>query len=200
MFVKRTNADRSEETRRRLLEVARRLFAERGFAATPTEEIVREGGVTRGALYHHFRDKQDLFRAVVEELQQQIVQRIEAAAAGAADLWSGLQAGLHAFLDACLDPAVQRIVLLDAPAALGWAEWRELDERYGIRLLRDALQGLMEAGLLEPQPADPLAHLLLGALSAAGLLIAEAADTATARAEVGATLERLLRGLRPPGA
>jgi AcrR family transcriptional regulator len=197
MSVKRSNADRSDETRGRLLEVARRLFAERGFAATPTEEVVREAGVTRGALYYHFRDKQDLFRAVVEELQQQIMERIEVAAAGAADPWSGLQAGLQAFLDACLDPAVQRVVLLDAPSALGWAEWRELDERYGFRLLRDALQALMEAGLLERQPVEPLAHLLLGALSAAGLLIAEAADTAAARAEVGATLDRLLRGLRP---
>ena len=192
-------AERSEQTRRALLDVARRLFAERGFAGTGTEEVVRQAGVTRGALYYHFRDKRDLFRAVVEDVQQEIMGQVQAAAASAAEPWEGLRAGLHAFLDACMSPAVQRVVLGDGPSVLGWAAWRELDARYGFGLLRMALQGLMDAGLVEPQPVEPLAHMLLGALSEAGLVIAGAEDAQAAREAVGRSLDRLLRGLRPAG-
>jgi AcrR family transcriptional regulator len=197
MSVKKRKADQSEGTRRQLLDVARRLFAERGYAGTATEEVVRQAGVTRGALYYHFRDKRALFRAVVEDVQSELRERIQAAAAAPADPWERLRAGLHAFLDACREPAVQRIVLLDAPSVLGWAEWRELDARYGFGLLQGALQGLRDAGLLDPQPIEPLAHLLLGALSEAGLVIAEAEDAQAARDAVGMALDRLLRGLRP---
>jgi AcrR family transcriptional regulator len=196
MFVKGRKAEQYQHTRRVLLDVARRLFAERGYTAAPTEEVVRQAGVTRGALYYHFRDKRALFQAVVEDLQQQILGQVQAAALAAPDPWQGLRAGLHAFLDACMERTVQRIVLIDAPSVLGWATYRELDARYGFGLLRTALQGLMDAGLLERQPVDPLAHMLLGALSEAGMVIAEAEDTAAARAAVGASLDRLLRGLR----
>ena len=197
MFVKGRQAARSEHSRRLLLDVARGLFATRGYAATATEEVVRLAGVTRGALYYHFLDKQDLFRAVVEDLQQQLVQQVGAASAEIADPWERLRAGLHAFLDACLRPEVQRIVLLEVPAVLGLAAWRELDARYGLGLLRAALESLMELGLLERQPIDPLAHVLLGALSEAGTFIAHAEDAGEARASVGAALDRLLGGLRP---
>ena len=196
MFVKGRQAERSAHTRRVLLDVARDLFATRGYAGAATEEVVRRAGVTRGALYYHFRDKQDLFRAVVEDLQQQLVAQIGAASAAIADPWERLRAAMHVFLDACLRPGVQRIVLLEAPAVLGLETWRELDERYGLGLLRTALAALMELGLLERQPVDPLAHVLLGALSEAGTFIAHAEDTAEARVTVGAALDRLLRGLR----
>ncbi len=197
MSVKHSKAERSEQTRRVLLDVARRLFAEHGYTATGTEEVVRRAGVTRGALYYHFRDKRHLFQAVVEDLQQELMRQVQDAAAAAADPWQGLRAGLHAFLDACGDRAVQRIVLIDAPSVLGWAVWRELDARYGVGLLRTALQALLDAGLLDPQPIEPLAHMLLGALSEAGMVIAQADDPPAARAAVGASLDRLLRGLRP---
>lgn len=197
MYAKGKKAAQSEQTRRILLDVARRLFAEHGYAATGTEEVVRQAGVTRGALYYHFRDKQDLFRAVVEDLQQELMQRILAEAGGIADPWERLRGAMQVFLDACLDPAVQRIVLIDAPAALGWAAWRELDERYGVGLLVGGLQTLLDAGQLEPQPLGPLAHMLLGALSEGGLVIAQADDVQAARDAVGASLDRLLRGLRP---
>ena len=196
MSVKGRKAEQFEQTRAVLLDVARRLFAERGYADAGTEEVVQRAGVTRGALYYHFRDKRDLFRAVVEDLQQEVLARVQQAAATEADPWRGLRAGLHAFLDACMEGAVQRIVLIDAPSVLGWAAWRELDAKYGFGLLRTVLQGLIEAGLLEPQPVEPLAHMLLGALSEAGLVIAEADDPVEARATVGASLDRLLRGLR----
>lgn len=196
MSVKEDKATRFEHTRRLLLDVARRLFAERGYAGAGTEEVVRQAGVTRGALYYHFRDKRALFHAVVEDLQAQIMGQVQHAAGAAADPWEGLRAGLHAFLDACMEPAVQRIVLIDAPSVLGWVVWRELDAKYGFGLLRGVLEGLIAAGLLEPQPVEPLAHMLLGALSEAGLVIAQAEDIGAARADVGASLDRLLRGLR----
>ena len=196
MSVKQRQAERSEHTRQVLLDVARGLFAEHGYTGTATEEVVRRAGVTRGALYYHFRDKRDLFQAVVEDLQQELMQQVQAAAVAAPDPWQGLRAGLHAFLDACREPAVQRIVLIDAPSVLGWAAWRELDARYGFGLLRTALQGLLEAGRLDPQPVEPLAHMLLGALSEAGMVIAQADDVPAARTAVGVSLDRLLRGLR----
>ena len=196
MFVKDRKAERSAQTRRLLLDVARRLFAEHGYAGTATEQVVQQAGVTRGALYYHFRNKQDLFRAVVEDLQEELMQRLLAAAAAEADPWQRLRAGMHAFLDACREPAIRRIVLLDAPSVLGWAAWREIDARYGFGLLRAVLQGLMDAGLLEPQPVEPLAHVLLGALSEAGMVIAQADDVEAARDAVGASLDRLVRGLR----
>jgi AcrR family transcriptional regulator len=196
MYVKSRKAEQSEHTRALLVGVARALFAERGFAGTATEAIVGRAGVTRGALYHHFRDKRDLFQAVVEDVQREVAQRVLAAGAAVADPWERMRTGVHAFLDACLDPAVQRIVLLDAPSVLGWQTWREIDARYGFGLLRAVLQGLMDAGLIEPQPVDPLAHVLLGALSEAGMVIAQAADVQAARAAVGASIDRLFRGLR----
>ena len=196
MFVKGRKAEQYEQTRRQLLDIARRLFAERGFAGAGTEEVARRAGVTRGALYYHFRDKRNLFLAVVEDLQQQILDRVQRVASAEADPWEGLRVGLHAYLDACMDPAVQRIVLTDAPSVLGRSTWRELDARYGFGLLRAALQGLIDAGLMAPQPVDPLAHMLLGALSEAGMVIAESEDMVATRREVGDALDRLLHGLR----
>lgn len=198
MNVKRSKAAQSEQTRALLLAVGRRLFGELGYTATATEEVVRQAGVTRGALYYQFRDKQDLFRAVFEEIQGEVLGRVQAAASTASDPWAGLHAGLHTYLDACMETAIQRIVLIDAPSVLGWAEWRELDAKYGFGLLSAVLQALIETGLLEPQPVEPLAHMLLGALGEAGMVIAGAADVLAARQQVGESLDRLLRGLHTP--
>jgi AcrR family transcriptional regulator len=189
-------AEQSEATQASLLAVARRLFSERGYASVSTEEIVQAAGVTRGALYHHFRGKQDLFTAVVESLEQEILERVAAAAVAESDPWEQQRLAVGAFLDACLDPAVQRIILTDAPSVLGLSAWREIEARYGLALVRAGLQSLLDAGLIEPQPIEPLAHMLLGALAEGGLLIARADDTETARGEVGDSLDRLLRGLR----
>lgn len=189
-------AERSEATRGALLAAARRLFTAKGFAATGTEEIVREAGVTRGALYHHFKDKEELFRAVFEELENEIVDRAAHAVAGHDDLWEGVLAGCNEFLDACIEPDVQRIALLDAPAVLGWDEWHAIEERCGLGLITMGIEAAIAEGLLESQPARPLAHLLLGALTEAANLIARSEDQAKTRAEVGHTVERLLSGLR----
>jgi AcrR family transcriptional regulator len=196
MNVKNRKAEQSELTRSALVDAARSLFSERGYAGVSTEEIVQAAGVTRGALYHHFRDKLDLFTAVVERLEQEMLERIAATAVEVADPWEQQRTAVGSFLDGCLDPAVQRILLTDAPSVLGLAAWREIEARYGLALVRGGLQSLMDAGLIEPQPIEPLAHMLLGAMAEAGLLIAQADDAETARRDVGDSLDRILRGLR----
>jgi AcrR family transcriptional regulator len=199
-MVKTRREEHSEATRAALVEAARELFAERGYAAVATEEIVRRARVTRGALYHHFKDKQELFRAVYAEVQDEIADRIRDVAAAEPRAEKHLEVGCEAFLDACLDPAVQRIVLLDAPSVLGWETWHELDERHALGMIRMSLDVAMGEGYLERQPTGPLAHLLLGALNEAALAIARADDVERARTEVGASLARLLEGLKVPAA
>jgi AcrR family transcriptional regulator len=189
-------AERSQATRGALLDVARGLFTERGYASVSTEEIVRAAGVTRGALYHHFRDKRDLFRAVFEAIEQEMAERVATAALADTDPWEQQRLATGAFLDNCLDPAVQRIALTDAPSVLGLAAWREIEERHGLALVQMALQNLIDHDLIESQPVEPLAHLMLGAFTEAGLLIARAEDREATRAEVGESIQRLMAGLR----
>jgi AcrR family transcriptional regulator len=193
---RRTQAERREATRAALIAAARELFAARGYAAVGTAEIVERAGVTRGALYHHFADKRDLFRAVYERVERELTERIvtEVPLTGD-DPVAVLRGGTATFLDACLDPEIQRIALLDAPAVLGYEAWREIGARYGLGLLQAAVQLAVDVGAIPAQPVRPLAHVLLGALDEAALLIARADDVATARREVGETLDRLLTAL-----
>src|SRR5215475_8010945 len=197
----RTKHDlRSEATRRQLVTAARALFGERGYADVATEEIVRAAGVTRGALYHQFRDKADLFAAVAEQVEAEITDRIAAGAAeAAADPMDVLRAGARLFLDACAEPEVERIILLDAPAVLGWEAWRDLYARYGFGLVQLALQSAMDAGAIVRQPVTPLAHALIGALDECALYVARAEDQATARQECAAIFDQILRGFSPGG-
>src|SRR5207244_9454488 len=191
-------AQQSEATRAALIAAARALFAQRGYAAVATEEIVQAAGVTRGALYHHFAGKLELFEAVYEDVERELVERIALAAmSGASDPLAALHAGAQAFLDACEDPAVQRIALLDAPSVLGWERWREIGLRYGFGLVQATVQAALDAGLIERQPVGPLAHLLLGAIDEGAMLIARAQDGGRTRAEVGASVARFLDALRP---
>jgi len=189
-------AERSEATRASLVAAARALFAERGYSGVPTEAIVRRAGVTRGALYHQFTDKEDLLRAVLHELSRELAEASATAALRETDQWKQILAAVGAFLDACMDPAVQRIVMIDAPSVLGWDEWREIDTQYGLGLVKASLENAMETGLIARQPVDPLAHLIVGALDEAAMYISRAADTGAARREMGESIERLLEGLR----
>ncbi len=193
---------RSEATRKLLVTAARALFGARGYAGVGTEEIVRAAGVTRGALYHQFRDKAGLFAAVAEQVEAEITERIAAGAAGAAaaaDPLGVLRAGAQLFLDSCAEPEVERIILLDAPAVLGWEAWRDLAGRYGLGLVQLALQSAIDAGAIVQQPVVPLAHVLIGALNECALYIARADDPAAARQECAAIFDRLLRSLTPNG-
>jgi AcrR family transcriptional regulator len=187
---------RSEATRARLIATARRLFAERGYAHVSTEEIVSAAGVTRGALYHQFRDKADLFRAVFEEVEAELVQRLAGEALTRDDPWEAQLAGLDAFLLASCEPEIQRIALLDAPSVLGWETWREIEAQYGLGLIIAGLRNLIDIGRIPAQPVEPTAHAVLGALTEAGLYVARANDIDAARAEMSEVLHRMLDGLR----
>src|SRR5688500_17169532 len=189
-------ARRSEATRGALVAAARSLFAEHGYSGIGTEEIVRHAGVTRGALYHHFSGKEDLMRAVLHDISRELAETSASAALRETDQWRQILAAVDAFLDACTDPAVQRIMMTDAPSVLGWDEWREIDTQYGLGLIKASLEQAMETGLIARQPVDPLAHLIVGALDEAAMYISRAADTDVARGEMGESVERMLDGLR----
>ena len=190
-------AERSDATRASLVRAARELFAEQGYADVGTEEIVRRARVTRGALYHHFEDKRDLFRAVHEQLEKELAERIgvELGGSGSDDPIEALRTAVRIFLDACTEPELARIALIDAPSVLGWEEWRRIDEKYGLGLTIAGLNMGMEAGRLRRQPVRPLAHLLLAAMGEAGMVLANANDPEAARAEVEPALLGLLEGL-----
>jgi AcrR family transcriptional regulator len=194
--AKPTRAAKRETTREALIRVARELFAERGYSDVGTEEIVARARVTRGALYHHFEDKRDLFRAVHEQLEAELVATIGERIAGIEDPWELISTGIGAFLDACTEPALMRISLLDAPAVLGWEEWREIDARHGLGLVSFGLRNAMDRGLFREQEVRPLAHLMMGAMTEAAMVIANAADHDAARREVEPPLLALLNGLR----
>jgi AcrR family transcriptional regulator len=194
-----SQVERSQATRARLLEVASELFAAQGYAGVGTEEIVRAAGLTRGALYHHFADKRELFEAVYEELEQGLVERLAQAALAAAsdDPLDALKTGTAAFLEDCEDPAVQQIAVLDAPSVLGWARWREIGMKYAFGLIQGALQEAVDAGEISPQPVEPLAHLLLGASHEGAMLVARADDDGATRRQVADSIARFLDSLRP---
>jgi AcrR family transcriptional regulator len=197
MNVKRTQVERSEATRAALIGAARALFAERGYAGVGTEEIVRAAGVTRGALYHHFDGKRELFEAVYEAIEVELAERIAAGAlqANAASALEAMRAGTEMFLAASTEPETQRIVLLDGPSVLGWDRWREIAAEHGLGLIEATLQAAIDAGSIEQQPVRPLAHVLMGALDEAAMLVARADDPERMRSEVGQTLAALLDGL-----
>jgi AcrR family transcriptional regulator len=190
-----TKAEQSDATRKALVAAARDLFAEHGFADTGTEAVVQAAGVTRGALYHHFKDKTALFQAVYEDLEQELVERVAGKVEGITDPLRMLRRGSEAFLDACLDPAVLRVVLLEGPSVLGWEKWREIDQAYGLGMVRGVLEVAMSAGVIRRAPLDALAHVLLGGLVEGSMLLANAEDRDKARKEVGKAIAVLIDGL-----
>ena len=194
---RRTQAARSAATREALIAAARPLFATHGFGSVGTEAIVRAAGVTRGALYHQFADKTELFAAVFETVEAELTQRIDdvVSNAGTADPLELMKLGAATWMLACTEPEVHRIVLVEAPAVLGYQRWREVGLRYGLGLVQSLLSYAMDVGALRRQPTEPLAHVLIGALDEAALYVAQAADQQTALTEVTAVLNDLLVGL-----
>lgn len=196
MIAKTKKALQSEKTRGEIVRVARKLFEAKGYAGTGTEEIVRRAGVTRGALYHQFRDKKALFVAVVEKSELEMAEYIQAAVDAEAEPWARLQAGYLAVLDACTEPGIRQILLLDAPAVLGVERWRTVEAEYGLGLLNRGLGAIQKAGRMKPLPVRAMAHLLLGAISEGALMIASAEDPGKAHREVVAGLQQLLGSLK----
>jgi AcrR family transcriptional regulator len=198
--MRRTQAERSAATQRALSTAARRLWGERGYAEVGTPEIVEAAGVTRGAMYHQYADKAALFRAVIEAMDVEIIARIQALVAAArpdtpADT---MHAMANAWLDIAAEPEVRRLMLVDAPSVIGWAEYREMSQSNSVDAAEQLLNAAIEAGQLRPQPVRPLALVLLGAFEEAATYMARAEDPAQAREEVRAVLRDLIDGLLRP--
>jgi AcrR family transcriptional regulator len=194
---RRTQAERSATTRDALVDAGRSLFSVQAYNDVSTEAIVRTAGVTRGALYHHFADKVELFAAVFEAVEAEVTERIGAAIAGAGltDPLAVMRLGAHTWLQASAEPEIHRIVLLDAPAVLGWERWREIGNRHNMGLVLALLAHAIEVGRIPRQPVEPLAHTLLGALREAALYLALAQDHTQAAADVGAVIDTLITSL-----
>jgi AcrR family transcriptional regulator len=197
--ARRTKAGMTEATRRLLLETARSAFGTKGYADVALEDLVREAGVTRGALYHHFGSKQGLFEALVAMLDAEITASIHAATAMTDDPWEQFVRGCRRYLElATHDAGMRRIMLRDGPAVLGYEAFRALDHKTAILPIRNAIQDLADRGLIRDLPAEALAHLINGALNDAALWIGDSADPVRALTEAGAAFEALLQGLRQP--
>jgi AcrR family transcriptional regulator len=194
--VPRTQRQRTEATTADLLDAARRLFAADGYNATSLEDVVAAAGVTKGALYHHFDSKRDLFRAVFENEERALARACHEAYRREPDPWDGFYAGCTAFLEESLDPGVQRIALLDGPAVLGWETVRAIEAEYSLSMIESGLRQAIESKRIAPRPTGPLAHMLFGALCEGAMTVARAGgDQRAAVGEVARELRCLLAGL-----
>jgi AcrR family transcriptional regulator len=194
---RRTQEERSAATRDALISAARKLWGLRGYAEVGTPEIVKEAGVTRGAMYHQFADKAALFRAVVEAVEQDLIARMATvvASSGATTPADAIRAAVDAWLEVSGDPEVRQLILLDAPAVLGWAGFRDVAQRYSLGMTEQLLTEAIRAGQLARQPVRPLATVMIGALDEAAMAIATAEDPKRARREIRQVLRRLIDGL-----
>ncbi|WP_158890724.1 TetR/AcrR family transcriptional regulator [Amycolatopsis anabasis] len=200
--VKSRREQYSEATRAALLETATALFAERGFAGTALEDVASATQVTRGAVYHHFAGKRDLFEAVLADLEMRAMERIATAAASATDAWESALLGLDAFLEQCSEPVYGRLVWQEGPVALGWRRWKECEEKYAYGLTEQFVRSLMASGYIEPTAPEVTVRFVFALLGAIGSLLADAgrAEKPRVRAECAVLIRRMLGGLRPPDA
>lgn len=189
--TKDARAAQGAATQKTLRRQARKLFTKKGYSGANTEALVESAQVTKGALYHHFANKKELYHAVVEDVERELVEKIEAAGAGKKP-WDRLRAMCHAYLESCRDPALARMLVLEAPVVLGWKTWCNLEQKYEVAAFARCLG---DAGALS-EPAETLAQVILGALTTGARVIATSPDPEKARAEVERTVDRLLAGLR----
>ena len=194
---RRTQADRTAATKRALIDAARGLFADQGFSQVGTDAIVAAAGVSRGALYHQFGDKVELFAAVVEEVERDIAADLMAAAAAADSATAMLDAAMVQWLASCDDPAAQRIVLLDGPSVLGWHRWREICKRHVLGLIRTAVERGMSTGEFARGPVGPLSHALISVADEAALYVMAAEDRPAAQQEMIDVARRFVAALTP---
>lgn len=197
---RRTQAERTAATRDALIAAGRALFGARGYAEVGTEEIVRTAGVSRGALYHQFADKAELFAAVFESVEEVTSARITAAVieAGPDDPIAAMKLGTAVFLDICTEPEMARIMLIDAPAVLGEQRWTEISTEYNMGLVLQLIERAIELGRIPPQPTVPVARILLGALREGALYLAGAENLVVARAQVGILLTAVIESTTRP--
>lgn len=186
---------KGQSTRDRLVAIAKELFAQDGYEATSIEVILERSGVSRGALYHHFTDKKALFEAVIRRVHSDAVQSTIDAARGSADGVAALRAGCLAWLELARDPSVRRIVLIDAPAVIGWELWRKIDEEHSLGIVKSGLTAAAKRNLLPRRHIEPVAHMLLATLNELALLIATADDQKRAERDAIQAFDFLLRRL-----
>lgn len=190
----RTNAERSRATTEQLVSVAREMFAADGYDATFLDAVVQRAGVTKGALYHHFNGKRNLFEAVYAAEQSSIEQTVYEVAGGITDSWEAFCAGCEAFFAAALDSGFQQI-LIDAPAVLGWSQMRAIEDRHLMAMLKLGLTRAINDGHIKPRSVEPLAHQIHGAMCEAAMVIARSDDPKSESAEAISVLNDLLSGL-----
>lgn len=184
---------RGDQTRRDLVDAGRELFVNNGYFNTSIGDLVDRSGVgTRGAFYHHFKDKAELFRAVFEEVERDLTLRSLASPPPGADPWERLTNGLQSFLDAAREPEVQRVVLLDGPVVLGWQTLRAIQEGNSIALINELVREAIADGIIDEQPVGELTHMIVAALEEASLLVAHAENPAKARERAARVLDRIL--------
>ena len=189
------NIARGEATRAQLIAIATRLFAEHGYEGTSIEAVLREAGVSRGSLYHHFAGKEALYEAVVEDVETKVGMQTLAAAGDATGAVDALRKGFIEWIRLASDPVVQRILLIDAPSVLGWQEWRAMEERHALGLIRSVLQEIADQGDLRPELVGTLAHVLLASVNEVALLVARADDQEAAMKNGADAIDELLRRL-----
>ncbi len=197
MTTRRTQAQRSATTQDALRTAARELWGDRGYAEVGTPEIAQRAGVTRGAMYHQYADKAALFLDVVEAVEADVMNRLATATLyrRPATPAAALHAAVDAWLDISAEREIRQLILLDAPNVLGWDGFRDIAERYSLGMTEQLLQAAMDSGELEPQPVRPLAHILIGALDAAAMTIANAAEPEITGAEVRRALHGIVNGM-----
>lgn len=190
------NKEDTNATIQKLIAVAREHFTVKGFAEASLEDIANEAELTRGAVYHHFGSKKQLFAVVLEAVQSEVAQRIETEAAGSEDLWEQLLLGCRAFVSAAVEIPNKRIMLIDGPAVLGWEQWRMMDERNSMRLLHGQLQLMQEQGYFRDVSIDALTHTLSGALNESALWIAQTSHSERSLDETMTVISLLLNGFK----
>ena len=198
--ARRTQAERTAATRAQLLTAARKLFADKGFGEVSTQAIVEAAGVTRGALYHQFADKTDLFAALYEQVEQELAADVvgRIVAEEPVGPLQSMRVGARLFLDRCAAPDVAQIVLIDAPSVLGWERWREVGLKYGLGIIEGLLAQAVADGEIPSLPLRPTAHVLLSALDEAALYVSRAADPERAREDMYVVCDRIIAGLAAP--
>jgi AcrR family transcriptional regulator len=189
-------AERRAATTEAILRAGRRLFGERGFAATTMDDIAETARVAKGAVYHHFATKEALFEAVFDQVSRDLVLEIDRAVRTEMDVLAAMVAGTQHYFTASAKGPTCQIILRDGPAVLGWERWREIDaQHFGGKIPR-ALAAAMEAGLLARQPVEPLARLLLGAMTEAAVACAGRSDVLKAGSEYSRAFKSLIEALR----
>jgi AcrR family transcriptional regulator len=191
-------AAQGRATRGQLIEVATRLFAEHGYEGTSIEAVLSAAGVSRGALYHHFRGKEALFEAVVAAVSDQVTAELAATVEGSTDPVDAMRTAALAWISLAADPVIQRVVLVDAPSVLGWDRWRAMDDGRTLGALRAMLQAVSDSGRLPAELVGPFSHMILAALDEIVLVVARSPDSTAAVAEGRMAVEELLRRLLRP--